>query len=339
MHALVTGAGGFLGHYVAAQLAARGDRVRVLTRVRKPQLDALGVEYRLGVVQNRDDVMEAFRGPQPLDCVFHVAGKAGIWGRWYDYLDVNVNGTLHVIAACKEFLVPRLVYTSSPSVTFDGSDQCGIDESAPYPQRWLAHYPHSKALAEQAVLAANGIDGLFTCALRPHLIWGPGDQHLIPRLIDRARKGQLRRVGDGTNRIDTIYVENAAEAHLLAADRLVGGSPVCGRAYFLSQGEPVNCWQWIDEVLALAGLPPVRKSISFRTAYAAGAMLESLWWLLGRADEPRMTRFLAAQLATSHYFDLTRAHQDLGYEPRVSMPEGMERVREWLAPQVRDGGL
>ena len=326
MHALVTGAGGFLGHYVAAQLVARGDRVRVLTRARKPQLDALGVEYRLGVVQNQCDVMEAFRGPVPLDCVFHVAGKAGIWGSWYDYLDVNVRGTQHVIDACREFLVPRLVYTSSPSVTFAGADQCGIDESAPYPQRWLAHYPHSKALAEQAVLSASGKDGLFTCALRPHLIWGPGDQHLIPRLIDRARKGQLRRIGDGVNRIDTIYVENAADAHLLAADRLTPGSRVCGRAYFLSQGEPVNCWQWIDEVLALASLPPVRKTISFRAAYAAGAVLESLWWLLGRSDEPRMTRFLAAQLATSHYFDIRRAREDLGYEPRVSMAEGMQRL-------------
>ncbi|HZL89286.1 MAG TPA: NAD-dependent epimerase/dehydratase family protein [Pirellulaceae bacterium] len=330
MHALVTGAGGFLGQYVVRQLVARGDRVRVLTRVRKPELDALGVEYRLGVVQNRDDVMEAFRGPQPVDCVFHVAGKAGIWGRWYDYLDVNVNGTLHVLAACKEFLVPRLVYTSSPSVTFAGTDQCNIDETAPYPSRWLAHYPHSKALAEQAVLAANGLEGLWTCALRPHLIWGPGDQHLIPRLIGRAKKGQLRRVGDGKNLIDTIFVENAAEAHLLAADRLVGGSPGCGRAYFLSQGEPVNCWAWIDEVLALAGLPPVRKTISFRAAYAAGAALEAAWWVLGRSDEPRMTRFLAAQLATSHYFDLTRAREDLGYEPRVSIQEGMERMKAWL---------
>jgi nucleoside-diphosphate-sugar epimerase len=330
LHALVTGAGGFLGYYVVSALAARGHRVRVLTRVKKPALDALGVEYRLGVVQNPDDVLEAFRGNPPLDCVFHVAAKAGIWGKWDDYLAVNVRGTEHVIDACREFLVPRLVYTSSPSVTFDGRDQCGIDETAPYAARWMAHYPHSKALAEQAVLAASGKEGLSTCALRPHLIWGPGDQHLVPRLIDRARNGQLRRVGDGQNRIDTIYVENAADAHVLAAERLREGSPVCGRAYFLSQGEPVNCWEWIDQVLALAGLPPVRKTISFRAAYAAGAVLEGVWSLLGRTDEPRMTRFLAAQLATSHYFDMSRARRDLGYEPRVSTAEGMERLRKSL---------
>lgn len=331
MHVLVTGAGGFLGYEVARQLAQRGDRVRVLTRVKKLSLDALGVEYRLGVVQNRENVLEAFRASEPFDCVFHVAAMAGIWGRWEDYRRANVEGTANVLEGCREFLVPRLVYTSSPSVTFEGIDQCGIDETVPYARRWLAHYPRSKALAEQAVLAANGRDGLCTCALRPHLIWGPGDQHLIPRLIERARKGQLRRVGDGKNLIDTIFVENAAAAHLQAADKLNSGSPVCGRAYFLSQGEPVNCWEWINQVLSLAGQPPVQKSISFRAAYAAGAVLEGLWTLLGRTDEPRMTRFLAAQLATSHYFDLSRARTELGYAPRVTLQAGMERLKESLA--------
>ena len=141
----------------------------------------------------------------------------------------------------------------------------------------------------------------------------------------------MRRVGEGRNLIDTIYVENAAAAHLLAAGKLNGGSPVCGRAYFVSQGEPVNCWEWINQVLSLAGQPPVQKSISFRAAYAAGAVLEGLWTVLGRTDEPRMTRFLAAQLATSHYFDLSRAQADLGYAQRTSMAEGMERLRQWLA--------
>src|SRR5262249_15645668 len=155
--------------------------------------------------------------------------------------------------------------TSSPSVTFDGSPQEGVDESAPYASRWLCHYPHTKALAEQAVLAANSPE-LATCALRPHLIWGPGDRHLIPRLIARAGTGALRRVGDGTNRIDMVYIDNAAEAHLLAADRLAVGSPVAGRTYFVTQGEPVNCWQWIDEILALVGLGPLVRSISVRAA-------------------------------------------------------------------------
>jgi nucleoside-diphosphate-sugar epimerase len=185
-------------------------------------------------------------------------------------------------------------------------------------------------MAERMVLEASGRDGLLTCALRPHLIWGPRDQHLIPRLLDRARQGKLRRVGDGKNLVDMIYVENAAEAHLQAADALQGGSPVAGRAYFLSQGEPVNCWRWINEILALAGLPPITKSISYPAAYAVGTVLEGAYKLLGRTDEPRMTRFLAAQLATSHWFDISRARSDFGYSPRVSTDEGMQRLKAWL---------
>ena len=172
----------------------------------------------------------------------------------------------------------------------------------------------------------TGETGLLTCALRPHLIWGPRDRHLIPRVLERARSGRLRRVGDGTNLIDTVYVENAAAAHLLAADALRPGSPVAGRAYFISQGEPVNCWAWIDELLAMAGLPPVRKSISLRAAWAVGAACEAAYWLLRLRGEPPMSRFLAAQMATSHYFDIARARRDFGYEPKISMAEGMRRL-------------
>jgi len=227
--------------------------------------------------------------------------------------------------------VRRLVFTSSPSVTFDGSDQCGVDESVPYPPRWLCHYPHTKALAEQAVLASNGCRGLLTCALRPHLIWGPRDPHLVPRLIDRARRGRLRQVGDGTNLIDMVYVENAAHAHLLAADALTDNSPAAGRAYFISQGEPVRCWDWINAILALSGLPPVRRRMSAAAARRVGAVLEATYRLLRIGREPAMTRFLAAQLASSHYFNIDGARRDLHYQPLVSTEEGMRRLGEWLA--------
>ena len=330
MHALVTGAGGFLGQYITRQLVARGDKVRALSRGNYPFLTDLGVESVQGDIQDAAAVERACRG---VEAVFHVAAVAGIWGKWRTYYGINVLGTRNVIAACRKNSVPRLIYTSSPSVTFAASDQCGIDESAPYPKRWLAHYPHTKALAEQEVLAANG-DALTTCALRPHLIWGPGDQHLIPRLLTRARAGQLRRVGAGKNLIDAVYVENAAAAHLLAADKLQSGSPVCSKAYFLTNGEPVNCWDWINEILALAGVPPVTKSISYRAAYAAGAALEGIWTLTGRTDEPRMTRFLAAQLATSHYFNITAASRDLGYEPKISMADGMQRLQGALESRL-----
>ncbi len=324
MHALVTGAGGFLGGEIVRQLLARGAAVRALARGDYPDLAARDVECLRGDIQDAAAVERACRG---VDIVFHVAAVAGLWGSWQHYFGINTLGTQNVIDACRRAEVGRLVFTSSPSVTFAGRDQCGVDESAPYPTRWLCHYAHTKALAEQRVLAVNGQE-LLTCSLRPHLIWGPGDQHLIPRLLARARQGQLRQVGDGQNLIDAVFVENAAQAHLLAADRLVPGAGLCGRTYFISNGEPVNCWRWINEILALYDVPPITRQISYRAAYAAGAMLEGLWTLLGRTDEPQMTRFLAAQLATSHYFNISAARRDLGYEPRVSMADGMRRLAE-----------
>jgi nucleoside-diphosphate-sugar epimerase len=332
--ALVTGAGGFLGQYIVEQLVARGDCVRALVRRKMPALEALGVMCVSGDVRELADLKHACRG---VDVVFHTAAVAGIWGPWRHYYDTNVLGTKNVISACVHGGVRRLVFTSSPSVTFSGRDQCGVDESAPYPSRWLAHYPHTKALAERLVLQANGQQHLLTCALRPHLIWGPRDQHLIPRLLDRARHRQLSQVGDGKNIIDAVYVENAAAAHLLAADALEPGSPVCGKPYFITNGEPVNCWQWINEILEQAGLAPVRRRVPLWVAYAAGAALEVTWNVLGRTDEPRLTRFLAAQLGTSHHFNIGAARRDFGYEPRVSMAEGMNKLGAWLTSRT-DGG-
>lgn len=323
MNALVTGGGGFLGLYVVEQLVARGDRVRVLCRGSYPELDSLGVETVRADLVDREAVVAACHGA---DVVYHTAGAAEIWGPWKHFYDINVAGTENVVEGCWRHGVPRLVYTSSPSVTFDGRDQCGVDESAPYSNRWLCHYPHSKALAEQYVLAANGRDGLLTCSLRPHLIWGPRDRHLIPRLLSRSRSGRLWRVGDGANLIDMIYVENAAQAHLQAADSLARGSATAGRAYFLSQGEPVNCWDWLNEILALAGLSPIEKTLSAQAAWRLGAVMETVWRLLRLKSEPPMTRFLAAQLSTSHYFDISSARRDFGYRAEISTAEGMRRL-------------
>jgi 2-alkyl-3-oxoalkanoate reductase len=325
--ALVTGAGGFLGSAIVSRLLERGLAVRGFSRGSYPALEAAGVECIQGDLRDPDAVDAACRD---VDTIFHVAALAGIWGPWETYHGINTLGTRHLLDAARRHGVRRLVYTSSPSVTFAGVPQCGVDESAPYPTKWLCHYPHSKALAEVAVLAAHGRNGLATCALRPHLIWGPGDPHLIPRLIERARAGQLRRVGSGENLVDITYIDNAADAHLLAADCLAPGSPVAGRAYFISQGEPVNCWTWINQVLELAGVAPVRRAISYRAAWAIGGLLEGVGWGVGQRSEPRMTRFLACQLATSHYFDISAARRDFGYEPRISTAEGMRRLAESL---------
>jgi nucleoside-diphosphate-sugar epimerase len=331
MHALVTGGGGFLGRYIVDQLVARVDRVRSFGRGEYPELSGIGVEVVRGDIREPAAVLTACRG---VDCVFHVAALPGIGMQFARYDQANRVGTLNVIAACQEAGVNRLVYTSSPSVVFAGEDQCGVDEAAAYDFDWMrrhrAYYSLTKAQAEEAVLAANE-GNVRTCALRPHLIWGPRDTQLIPRLIARARAGRLRRVGDGTNLVDIAYVENVADAHLQAADALLpSDSTVGGKAYFLSQGEPVNCWQWIDEILALVNLPPVGKSISFRAAWRVGALCEGIYRLTGLSTEPPMTRFLAAQLARSHWFDISAAKRDFGYTPRVSTEEGMRRLGEWL---------
>ncbi|QDS97713.1 NAD-dependent epimerase/dehydratase family protein [Adhaeretor mobilis] len=331
MHALVTGGGGFLGRYIVEQLIERGDQVRSFGRGEYPELSEAGIEVVRGDIANEIAVADACAG---IDCVFHVAALPGVSMRAKPYYDVNLSGTLNVVAACREHDVSRLVYTSSPSVVFAGEDQAGIDETAPLALDWLrehrSYYSHSKALAEEHVTNASG-EHLRTCALRPHLIWGPRDGHLVPRLLDRARKGRLRRVGSGTNLVDMIYVENAAEAHLLAADALAQeDSPAAGKAYFLSQGEPVNCWGWIDEILGLAGLGPVERPISLPAAWRIGHVLESLYKTLQLSGEPPMTRFVAAQLAKSHWYDISAARRDLGYSPQVTTEEGMRRLGEWI---------
>ncbi len=323
--ALVTGGGGFLGSAVVRQLVARGISVRSLSRQHYPALDALGVEQVRGDIADAAAVAGAAEG---CDTVFHVAAKAGIWGRADDYWRANVVGTRNVIAACRAGGIRRLVFTSSPSVVCGPADIEGGDESLPYPTKYLADYPRTKAVAEREVLAANGPD-LPTVALRPHLVWGPGDNHLLPRLVARAKTGKLFRIGNGRNRADVIYVDNAATAHLLAADRLAPGSPIAGKAYFLSQGEPVQVWPFIDRLTAVAGLSPVTRSLPAGLAYAVGAILEIVYHVLRREDEPRMTRFLAKQLSKSHWFDIAAARRDLGYEPAVSTEEGLRRLDGW----------
>lgn len=324
MRALVTGGGGFLGGAIVRMLRERGDAVRSFSRSAYSVLDALGVEQVRGDLADSAAVSRAAAG---CDIVFHVAAKAGVWGLWRKYYQANVVGTESVLAACKAHGIRRLVFTSSPSCTFAGVDQNGVDESEPYPARFLAHYPHSKAIAEQAVLRANG-PGLATVALRPHLIWGPGDPHIIPRLIERARAGKLRRIGAEPKLVDTTYIDNAATAHLLAADRLFVGSPIAGRAYFISQEEPEPLWEFVNRVLAIAGLPPISRTISPTLAYWTGAALECLHRLLRIRREPTITRFVARQLSTAHWFDLTGANRDLNYVPQVSTTEGLRRLGE-----------
>jgi len=319
MKALVTGGGGFLGRSIMRKLLARGDTVRVLGRRPYPDLAALGVEPVRGDLQDAAAVQLACLG---MDTVFHVAARAGYWGSWDSYYGPNVIGTENVLSGCRKAGVRKLIYTSTPSVVSARGNLEHVDERAPYGEKFVCPYPATKAQAEQLVLKANGTDGLLTISVRPHLIFGPGDPHLFPRIIERGQNDQLIQVGNGANKVDVVYVENAADAHLLAADRL-GQAPIDGQAYFISQGAPVVLWAWINTILERLGLPRIRRKMTYRTARTVGAVLEIAYTVLPLRGEPRMTRFLADQLATSHYFDISKARRELGYEPRISTEEGL----------------
>lgn len=327
MKTLVTGGGGFLGLYIVERLVAQGEDVSVFCRGTYPQLQKLNVTVINGDISDAAAVENACCD---MEAVFHVAAVPGVWGPWERYHRINTVGTQNVVKACQKHGVQRLIYTSSPSVVFDGDDHIDADESLPYPQDWLCHYPHSKALGEQAVLAANDDQRLRTVSLRPHLIWGQRDNHLLPRLIAKAKSGRLRRVGDGTNVVSVVNVENAAAAHVQAEQSLRISTAAAGRAYFVNDPESVNLWDWIDELLQLAGLPKIEKSISLNAATRIGSAMETVWKWCRLSGEPPMTRFVARQLAGSHSYSIKAAEQDFGYQPVVTMEQGMAKVAEEL---------
>ena len=326
MKVLVTGGGGFLGQAIVKLLLEKGADTSSFSRSIYPQLSALGVKQIVGDLADSSAVAQAVDG---CDLVFHVAAKAGVWGRYDEFYQPNVVGTENIIQACRQCDVSRLVYTSSPSVVFDGSDMEGIDESVPYPDNYLSWYPQTKAEAEQLILAAND-ESLATVALRPHLIWGPEDNHLVPRILERGRAGALRRIGERSCLVDTVYIDNAAMAHVQAAEKLSVGSVVAGKTYFISNDEPLPLWDIVNRILAAGGLPAVEKSISPRVAAIAGMLLEGFYHLFRLSGEPRMTRFVAKELSSAHWFDLSAAKRDFGYRAEISIDEGLRRLQDWL---------
>ena len=333
MKLLVTGGGGFLGQAITQRLVAGGHDVISYNRGVYSGLAALGARQVQGDLASFNDVAAACRG---VDAVFHVGAKAGAWGSFHEYFDANVRGTWNVIAACRMNNVRTLVYTSTPSVTHRATRPVagGNEDNTPLADGFKAWYPATKRVAEEHVLAANGPE-LATVALRPRLIWGPGDNQLLPRLVERARAGRLRFVGDGQNRIDTTFIDNAAQAHVDAFEALHGkpGAKCAGKAYFISNGEPRAISDIINSLLRAAGAPIVDKLLPFRAAYAIGTALELVHNVLPLKREPMMTRFLAEQLSTTHHYDISAARRDFGYQPKVSTIEGLRQLSTWWKSQ------
>lgn len=330
MRALVTGAGGFLGGAIARTLRERGDEVRGFSRGAYPHLTELGVEHVRGDVGDPAAVRGAVEG---VDVVFHVAARVAASGTYEEFHATNVVGAQNVLDACREAGVKALVYTSTPSVAFGPEDLEGADESIGYSEHFDALYAQTKAEAEQLVLAADS-KALHTVAIRPHIVWGPGDTSLLPRVLERGRAGILRRIQGPPKKVDITYVDDAVLAHLLAAEKLLAGgeaaAAIAGKAYFVSSGTPVEIWSFVDQLLGAAKIPPVKKTVSPRLAMAAGWLLESVHNALGRDGEPRMSTWIVRELTTSRWFDISAARRDLGYEPKVDLDEGLRRLTAWL---------
>ena len=327
MRALVTGGGGFLGSGIVRGLLNDVCDVSVIGRKAYAHLPR-SVKILKGDIR---DIGFVNKSLENMDVLFHAAAIPGIWGPAEEFYGINVQGTENIIKACRNNQVRKIVFTSSPSVVFGQSSLEGVDESTPYPEEYLCEYSRTKALAEKIILKAND-SNLSTVAIRPHLIWGPGDPHLVPRILEKAEKNRLVKVGEGKNLVDIIYIDNAVSAHLKACEALTPDGNVAGKTYFVSDGEPVNLWDWINQLLKRAGKPMVSRKISYQNAMRLGALMESTYGFLRIKNEPPMTRFLASQLATSHYFNISRAKNDFGYQPLVSPGVGMDRLIHSLDP-------
>jgi len=320
---LVTGASGLLGSGVALALAARGDEVTVLQR----RTSGLGLREVLGDVADRDLVRAALTGQQA--CV-HLAAKVDITGGWADYRHANIDGTRSVVDGCRANGVQRLVQVSSPSVAHTGASLVGGGAGPADPDRARGAYARSKAVSEQQALAADGA-GLDVVAVRPHLVWGPGDTQLVARIIERARSGRLPILGSGAALVDSTYITNAVAALVAALDR---ASQAHGQALVVSNGEPRPIAELLGGICEAAGVEPPTRHLPRLLGLAGGSLVQTLWPLgsrfrHGRAGDPPLTRFLAEQLSTAHWFDQRRTRALLGWSPQVGLEAGFARLAGW----------
>lgn len=323
---LVIGGSGFVGRHLVTLLLRQGRPVRVFDRV---PFDDPRVEMIVGDIRRPADVRHACVG---LDTVFQCASLID-WRPGSAQLlhEVNLLGNRHVLEACLARGGMRLVYTSSIDVVFEGRPIRNGDERQPYPTRHLDVYGRTKMLAERETLAANGRNGLLTCALRLAGVYGPGDVHRLPTVLALARRGRMLRLGDGRARFNHVYVENAAHAHLLAAERLTPAAPTAGASYFITDHPPRNFFDFVTTFVRDLGLPTPRGAIPYHAAYALAAALE-LWAhaTRGRAGVSSLTRYVVASTCVDFYFNPAKAARELNYQPLVSEAEARRRTLAWL---------
>jgi nucleoside-diphosphate-sugar epimerase len=319
MKVLVTGASGMLGAATARALDAAGHTVTVMQR----RASGLDLPEVLGDVTDPGVVRWACTGQ---DAVVHLAARVAVTGPWEDFERVNVGGTRTVLAAARDAGATRFVHVSSPSVAHAGFALVGVGAEPADPARARGHYARSKAVAERAVLAAGG-DDFAVLAVRPHLVWGPGDASLVGRVVERARSGRLVLVGGGGALVDSTFVDNAADAMVAAVDRV---DQLSGQALVVSNGEPRTVRELLSQICRAAGAPEPTRTVPVPVASAVGAAVDRAWGALGRDDEPPLTRFLAEQLGTAHWFDQRRTRQALGWAPRVTLDEGFARLAAWF---------
>ena len=290
----ITGAGGFLGGHIVRALKVQSDfEIVNISRNHHESLDELGVNTITCNISNLEQVQSINFHED--DIIFHVAAIAGVWGRKEDFYNVNFLGTKNLVDHAKKSGVKFFIYTSTPSVVFGDEDIIGGNESLDYPEKYYTDYARTKSLAEKYV-KENSDEDFRTISLRPHLIWGPGDPHLIPRVLEKARLGKLKMVGDGENLVDIIYVKNAALAHVQAYQALKENKDLSGNSYFIGQEKPVNLWDFINQILAYKNLRPISGHVSFAAAYILGSIFEFIFKLLGiYKPEPPLTRFMTTR--------------------------------------------
>lgn len=326
MNILVTGGSGFLGSSLCIKLKELGYEVSYISRTESTVLNQAHVRWFGGDIADSNFVNKSLNG---MKAVFHTAALAGYWGKYSDYYRVNVKGTENIINACKINKIPFLIHTSSPSIVFNKENIVNANEELQISKKHLCYYSATKAIAEKIVLESNS-HSLKTIALRPHLIYGPGDRHLLPRVLNKAKKGELRIIGDGKNQVDMIYIDNATLGHIQAWQALKNNQPCEGKAYFISDDLPVFLWDWLNNLLKELEIPIINKRVPYFMAYFLGTLSEIFYSMTKNKGEPPITRFLTYSLGKSHSFDISNAKTDFFYKPIISSDEGLLRTLEYF---------